>query len=292
MLKPIEKLYLQTDKSYYNTGDTIRFKAYLLKADYLVPSEMSGLLYIELDNDQGKSAKRIMVPVEVGLAWGDIALDSTEIPDGNYTLRAYTNWMRNFDDDYVFKKSIRIARYTDNPLLVKAAFKQDGNKLEAKLLFNQMDGRQLAFKDVELKVISGRKNLTKDKLIAGPDGSVNFNSDTPEGSGNLSLQATVAGKSMLNIPVAINRTDNTDLQFVPEGGQLVAGISSKVGFKAIGEDGKGVNVSGKLFDSKGKQVATFVSAHAGMGCFEFTPAASETYSAQIDGINKVYTLPL
>ncbi len=33
-----EKLYLQFDKPYYATGDTLWFKAYLLKASYLTAS--------------------------------------------------------------------------------------------------------------------------------------------------------------------------------------------------------------------------------------------------------------
>ncbi len=290
-LKPVEKLYLQTDKPYYNTGDTLRFKAYLLNGDYLTPSEMSGLLYVELDNEQGKSTKRVMVPLEVGLAWGNIALDTAEIPDGTYTLRAYTNWMRNFGQEYIFDKSIHIARYTDNPLLVKAAFKQNGDKVEAKLLFNYLNGSQLSFKDVGLKVMNGRKNLSKDKMTTGPDGSLEFNFNTPPGAGALSIQATAPGANMLNIPISINRSESTDVQFMPEGGQLVAALNTKIGFKAIGEDGKGVKVSGKVVDSKGNPVATFTAMHAGMGSFEFIPVAGETYSAKVEGINKSYPLP-
>jgi hypothetical protein len=290
-LKPIEKLYLQTDKPYYSAGDTLRFKGYLLNADYFTPSTSSGLLYVELDNEGGKKVKRIMVPVESGLTWGDIALDSVEVPNGTYTLRAYTNWMRNFGEDYIFKKSITISKSTDNPLLVKANFKQAGNKVEAELLFSLLDGRIQAFKDVELKVMNGRRSLSKDKVITGPDGSVKVNFTLPQGESALSIQAFTAGTGLLNIPVLINRKENTDVQFMPEGGQLVVGLTTRVGFKAIGEDGKGVHVNGKILDSKGRQVVVFSSAHAGMGSFEFTPAAGETYSAKVDGIIKTYNLP-
>lgn len=290
-LKPIEKLYLQTDKPYYSVGDTLRFKGYLMNADYLTPATRSGLLYVELDNEQGKSAKRIMVPVTSGLAWGDIALDSTETPNGTYTLRAYTNWMRNFGEDYIFKKAITISKSTDNPLLVKANFKQVGSKVEAELLFSLLDGRIQAFKDVELKVMNGRRNLSKDKVVTGADGSVKVNFAIPEGTGALSVQATTAGSGLLNIPILINSKENTDFQFMPEGGQLVAGLPAKVGFKAVMEDGKGVNVSGKILDNRGKQVVIFASAHAGIGSFDFTPVAGEIYTAKIDGITKAYTLP-
>jgi len=290
-LKPIEKLYLQTDKPYYSLGDTLRFKGYLLNADYLTPSLSSGLLYVELDDAEGKSAKRIMVPVVSGLAWGDISLDSVEVPNGSYTLRAYTNWMRNFGEDYVFKKPFIVSKSSDNPLLVKANFKQAGNKAEAELLFSLLDGRIQAFKDVELKVMNGRKNLSKDKVVTNADGSVKVNFTVPEGNGALSIQASTAGSGLLNIPVSINRRENTDVQFMPEGGPLVAGLPAKVGFKAIGEDGKGFNISGKVLDSKGKQVAVFASAHACMGSFEFTPVAAEAYIAKVDGIAKDYSLP-
>nr|WP_294796119.1 hypothetical protein [uncultured Mucilaginibacter sp.] len=289
-LKPIEKLYLQTDKPYYGVGDTLRFKGYLLNADYLTPSLRTGLLYVELDNEQGKSAKRIMVPVTSGLAWGDIALDSAEVPNGTYTLRAYTNWMRNFGEDYIFKKTITVSKSADNPLLVKANFKQVGNKVEGELLFSLLDGRIQAFRDVELKVMNGRRNLSKDKIITSADGSVKVNFTIPEGEKALSIQATTAGSGLLNIPVLINRKENTDVQFMPEGGQLVAGLTTRVAFKAIGEDGKGVTVNGKILDSKGRQVVVFSSAHAGMGSFEFMPAAGETYSAKVDGIIKTYNL--
>ena len=121
-LKPIEKLYIQTDKPYYTVGDTLRFKGYLLNADYLTPSERSGQLYVELDGLDGKAVKRIMVPVDKGQAWGDIALDGKDIPEGNYTFRAYTNWQRNFGEDYIFKKNISIAATKGGSLLIKAGF--------------------------------------------------------------------------------------------------------------------------------------------------------------------------
>lgn len=290
-LKPVEKLYLQTDKPYYNAGDTLRFKGYLLNADFLTPSARSGLLYVELDDNQGKSTKLIMVPVISGMAWGDMALDTAEVPDGSYTLRAYTNWMRNFGKDYIFKKTINILKSADNPLLIKTNFKQEGNKVEGELLFSLLDGRIQAFRDVELKVMNGRSNLSKDKVVTNADGSVKVNFNIPEGTRTLSIQAATAGSNTLTIPVNINRKENVDVQFMPEGGSLVAGLAGKVGFKAIAEDGKGVSVSGRIIDSKGQRVVNFVSAHAGMGNFEFTPVAGEVYSAKIEGITKTYPLP-
>jgi hypothetical protein len=297
--KPIEKVYLQTDKPYYATADTLRFKVYILNADYLTPSNHSGILYVQLDDQTGKSTKRIMVPVTQGLAWGDIALDPKDIPEGSYTLRAYTNWMQNFGEDYVYKQNINISSTASGATLVKANFKQQQNKVEATLQFATLDGKLQVLRDMELKVMAGRKNLSKDKVTTTIDGAVQVNFDIPENTSikDLSIKARDVSKANpgtaeLTIPVTIKRQEDTDIQFMPEGGNLVAGIPTKVGFKAIGEDGKGINITGKILNSKGQEVAQINTAHAGMGSFTFTPNANENYIAKFNGINKSYPLPI
>ena len=176
-------------------------------------------------------------------------------------------------------------------MLVKTNFKKIGSKIEGDLQFSLLDGRMQAFRDMELKVMNGRRNLSKNKVVTGADGTVKVNFTLPEGEKALSIQALIAGNGLLNIPILINRKENTDVQFMPEGGQLVSGLTSRVGFKALGEDGKGVAITGNVTDGKGNKVAAFASAHAGMGSFEFTPLAGEVYSAKVDGIVKSYTLP-
>jgi len=81
--------------------------------------------------------------------------------------------------------------------------------------------------------------------------------------------------------------------FFPEGGQLLAGLTNKVAFKALGNDGFGAEVSGDLSDSEGKKLLRFSSLHFGMGSFNFTPEKGKTYnvSVQSNGITKEYTLP-
>jgi hypothetical protein len=288
--KPVEKVYVQTDKVNYSFGDTIRMKCYLLSGDYRSPSEISGILYAELNDESGKSVKRIMLPVIEGLAWADMALDTADVKPGNYTLMAYTNWMRNFGEDYIFKKQITVSRYQGNPLLAKTFFKQTESTVEGEVLLSQLDGRLQAFKDVEVKLMSGKKNVSKDKLVTGADGRLKLNFVLPDNAEPLSIKAKTAGSAELSIPVMLSRPENTDVQFMPEGGALVAGIQSKVGIKAIGEDGKGINVTGKLLDSKGEEVAVINTIYKGMGSFSFVPQPGESYTAKLNGITKSYSL--
>lgn len=85
-----------------------------------------------------------------------------------------------------------------------------------------------------------------------------------------------------------------DVQFFPEGGSLVAGIRSKVAVKAIGPNGLGIDVKGTITDDDGKEVASFTSAHLGMGDFYLSPEAGKTYTARItypDNRQDIFSLP-
>ncbi len=142
---PVEKLYLQLDKPYYSLGDTLRFKAWLLNGDFLKPSLKSGLLYVELADATNKVVKRITIRLSSGVGIGDIALAGKNIPQGAYTLRAYSNWMKNFGDDYIFKKSLYFSSINGNSTLVKTNFKlengSDKDKVIANLRFTGLNGR-------------------------------------------------------------------------------------------------------------------------------------------------------
>src|ERR1700748_3273795 len=79
---PAEKLYIQTDKTWYIQNDTLWFKAYLFNGDDFTPSGISGLCYFEIDDDNNQCMKRIMAPVADGLTWGNIALNADEFTEG------------------------------------------------------------------------------------------------------------------------------------------------------------------------------------------------------------------
>jgi hypothetical protein len=86
----------------------------------------------------------------------------------------------------------------------------------------------------------------------------------------------------------------TDVQFFPESGNLIAGITSRVGFKAVGADGLGVPISGSIVDNDNKPVADLTTRYAGMGNFLLKPLPGKTYTANIklaDGTIKNINLP-
>ncbi|HEX8061573.1 MAG TPA: TonB-dependent receptor plug domain-containing protein, partial [Cyclobacteriaceae bacterium] len=103
----LEKPYVITDKPYYYPQEPILFKAFF---NYMSPAysdSLSRVMYFELIDAAQKIKQSKMFPIVAGTSYGDFALPSTITP-GDYTLRAYTRWMLNFDKDLVFTKTIKI----------------------------------------------------------------------------------------------------------------------------------------------------------------------------------------
>ncbi|UEG53059.1 hypothetical protein LLH06_19115 [Mucilaginibacter daejeonensis] len=102
-----EKVYLHTDRQVYTPTDDVWYKAYLVNAQDGHLLNTSKDLYVELITPEGKILQHQILALNNGLAKGDL-----HIPDslmaGNYRLRAYTNWMRNFGDNFIFEKTLRI----------------------------------------------------------------------------------------------------------------------------------------------------------------------------------------
>jgi hypothetical protein len=102
---PQEKLHVQFDKSSYNPGETIWFKAYIFSNNVL--SNISRNLYAELIDEQGRILQRKVTPVISSGAAAAFDLP-TDQAAGTLYVRAYTRWMLNFDSSFLFVKAIPI----------------------------------------------------------------------------------------------------------------------------------------------------------------------------------------
>ncbi|RFZ83350.1 TonB-dependent receptor [Mucilaginibacter terrenus] len=106
----------------------------------------------------------------------------------------------------------------------------------------------------------------------------------------------VNGKSISPLNTAANtNVKQADVQFFPEGGTFVNAVPSKMGLKAIGPDGLGINIKGTVVDEQNTEVAKFTSAHLGMGQFYITPQTGKTYKAKItypNGTTSSVALPI
>ncbi|RYG19934.1 MAG: hypothetical protein EOO07_05870 [Chitinophagaceae bacterium] len=283
---PIEKIYLTLDKPYYSAGDTLWFKSYLLNADFTA-SKISAKIYVELFSDSLKLVDHKVIALNNGLGYGDFSLSKT-LPNGAYTIRAYTNWQQNFGTDYFFQKSIYIGNAQSTSWLFEAyqklIAKGENKVLDFKLRITDVEGQPAGLKDVELYLESEGKKLSKANLQTKLDGTLQTEIPIPatkQPSQNYNILIAPKNDKLKKhiIPILAKPEDAIDLQFMPEGGFLVNGIYSKVAFKALGPDGLGREIDGKVINSKNEIVADLKTLHKGMGSFFLFPEKGETYTA-------------
>ena len=102
-----EKVYLHLDNNAYFPGETLWFKAYVVGAGTLLPTDMSKVLYVELLTPEGELMERKTYPILNGRTNGEFHLDKI-VHTGYYEVRAYTRAMLNWDPAYAFSRVIPI----------------------------------------------------------------------------------------------------------------------------------------------------------------------------------------
>ena len=102
-----EKIYVHTDKSFYVCGEIAWFRLYDVDAFENKPATISKVAYVEVFDDHHKVVLQAKIDMRKGLGSGSFYLPFS-LNSGGYVLRAYTNWMKNFDHSLFFEKQITI----------------------------------------------------------------------------------------------------------------------------------------------------------------------------------------
>ncbi len=68
-----------------------------------------------------------------------------------------------------------------------------------------------------------------------------------------------------------------DIQFFPEGGNLVVGLPSTVAYRVVGKDGIGIYFKGAILNKKNDTITRITPLKFGLGKFRFTPKDGEQY---------------
>lgn len=103
---PQEKIFLHLNKPYYSNREMIHYKGYLVDAFTHLPQTRSQVMYVELINPAGEVLVSQQLHLAKGLN-GSIPLDKGYLP-GQYQIRAYTHYMRNFDPCFFYQQSVGI----------------------------------------------------------------------------------------------------------------------------------------------------------------------------------------
>lgn len=169
---PEEKLYLHFDRTAYNRGETIWFKAYLLSG--FAPSTLSRNLYVDWYDAAGRLLRHDVAPIYEASARGQFDIPAA-YPGAAVRVRAYTQWMLNFDTAFLYDKTIPVAGAATARAAAAApslTFFPEGGRLVRGL------ASKVAFKACDAHGIP----VTISGVVQGSDGSL-VDSLTPEHDG-------------------------------------------------------------------------------------------------------------
>ena len=102
-----ESLYLHLNKSSYLRGENLWFQGYAFDRRIQKLSQEVRNVELRVYNDKGVMLKKQLLLAFDGIFFGQVELDST-FTDGNYYLKAETNWMKNFKEDYTHIQTFEI----------------------------------------------------------------------------------------------------------------------------------------------------------------------------------------
>lgn len=194
-----EKIYAHIDRTFYLTGETLWFKVYNVDGTLHQPVDVSKVAYAEVLDAANFAVLQAKIELDQGMGNGSFFIPAS-LSSGNYRLRVYTGWMKNFLPEYYFDQHITIV----NPFVA------------------------------------------------------------PE------LQT--------------QRNQHTcQIDFFPEGGNLVSGIRSKVGYRIHARSGDHSACTALIVDDSNDTLATIVPGRSGLGNFYFTPESNRRYRAVVRG---------
>jgi hypothetical protein len=211
--------------------------------------------------------------------------------------------MRNFDEAYFFDKNIKVGNSFSHQIVttVDYTFSKTGirENVDAVINYKQLNGSPLSGKNVSYDIQLDYRNILKGTGVTDSSGNlrIKFTNAQPFilKSGHIKTRIKIDEKAFIAKTFPVKATSNEiDVQFFPESGQLVNNLRSKVAFKATAASGLGEAVSGYVVNDLNEKVTDFTSEYAGMGSFTFVPLENKRYTAVLkfkDGSEKRIDLP-
>ncbi|WP_437920501.1 hypothetical protein [Sphingobacterium sp. LRF_L2] len=263
-----EKLYLHLDKPLYTVGETIWFKVYCAVGIENLLSNWSKIVYVELIDPKERRLARLKIPLVYGLGIGDITLQDTLI-EGSYRLRAYSNWMRNDDEQFFYDRTLQISNGRSDQVKTITSRKVEGSNQRYQVELRGFNGITLPNTDVDITFAQPNKKLQRKKLQTDEWGKFSFLLDTTDTESVISYSFTSREGRMLTKVLKREQHENRRLvEVFPEGGKLVMGQMNHVGIKACTGQGLGIKTK-VIFFAGDDSLATAESNSLGMGATSF-----------------------
>ncbi len=290
---PQEKIHVTTDRARYMSGDTVWLRAFVVNAATGEPVRESKYVYVELRNPFDSIARRVKIIERKGVYSGYIPLDR-KLPEGQYTLVAYTMFMESLGQEFFFKKSIEVTSVYSLRYRIDARLSwdtADAGSPQLDVEIGCTDRNTGARVDIENMSYRLDDQKVHSRIAGGGRVRFSLKGERDTQSRHMLVWCDDYGK-FIDIP---RPEGEYMVYFMPEGGYLIPGVKCTVAVKALGSNGLGKAVEGTVNDRAGNTVARFATGHAGLAAFSLTPAQGQVYTAVCaaagNGASKTLTLP-
>jgi len=281
-----DRLSITTDRPLYEPGSTIRLNVAVRDGGTLKPSLKSRVVYAELVGPSGVILKSAKYIANEGMAHGAFELDES-LPGGIYKIRTYTNWKKNEGDQYYEERQLMVQKVVLPRIKFELEFErksyQGSESAGAYVQLTDNTNRPLRRQKVTYSLLRNGAVTQTYTAISDEEGVVNMRVQLPgqikKGDLSLTVETIYEGQTeSIQQPIPI-LSEEVQVSFYPEGGELVDGMHSVVAFSARNKEGQPVEVEGQVVDSHQKTITNFSTAKNGMGYFKFTPLKNEQYYA-------------
>ncbi|MCI0462848.1 MAG: MG2 domain-containing protein [Gemmataceae bacterium] len=290
--EPVLATHLAVAQTVFRPGETVFFRSLTLERFGRKPPEQTLTVQYTLRDPSGVVLERRTSPTRKdGIGGGAFPL-GTACAEGEYTLTAaeaegrFPSQTRRF-----WVQGEPPARLQQSLQLDRRSYKP-GDTIRADFRALRLaDGEPLADQPVQVDLtVGGRPVGTPLQLRTDARGTVSFRYPLPPdltgGAAQLTVRLADEGQAEPLLRTVPLGGRPLEVEFFPEGGDLLAGVPNRVYFRVHTMDGQRVDLEGPVVDSQGREVARVrtaginepADACRGLGVFLFLPQAGETYT--------------
>ena len=289
------RIHIQLDRPIYQPGETIWIKTWDLRARDMAGSHDNRGLRYELVSPRGSVVLSKLVEEEDGMATNDMVLPEG-LRGGEHRLRVTTL------DGHVAERPVLVSSYEPPRIKKKLEFLRKaygpGDEVTATIEVHRPTGEALGRHPLTAAPQLDGQALPRVALQTDSEGNGLVRFRLPGrievGDGLLTVLVEDGGITesiTRRVPILLRKVR---LALYPEGGELVAGLETRVYFAAVTPQGKPADIEGRVVDETGRAVARLRSYFHGLGRVALTPQAGRRYHVEITrpkGIADRFELP-
>jgi methionine-rich copper-binding protein CopC len=292
---PAERVFLTTDKQCYKPGEIIWFSAEVVNSR--MEAAVKQELIVRVYNKMGEQVMGDKYELNQQKTSGDIELPEN-LPRGNYFLVAFTSTLTNAEEAFCALLKIDPA-YSDEwvaATTVKDSISVAGQKNELTVLLRDFSGDIQKNTSLRYQLENGKDIIENGKIKSDQSGKAIIPFILPSKSnGDPFICELSDSKTGWKKEVFLaSNIDPIVIRFYPEGGTIIAGTVSKIGFSAFNKCGMPVDIEGLVLDENGKQLAIVKTFAKGFGLFAVANDGSQKLKLALSGKtgqNQTFDLP-